>query len=117
MTAFSCTCHPNMKEAKPHCAIERRNVLYVGFCHSSVKSVYSSRGVNQQLERLPVRKREDRTTCVRPVRMKHPTGLISGKMAKFVSPTRPREVEAIPVADIFRKVRRVDTGCARQDPY
>jgi hypothetical protein len=50
MTAFSCTCHPNMKEAKPHCAIERRNVLYVGFCHSSVKSVCSSHGVINNLK-------------------------------------------------------------------
>jgi hypothetical protein len=58
------------------------------------------------------RKREAAlTTCVRPVRMKQCRGVISGKTAKLVSPTRPLDVEAMPAEDTARSTwKRLAAG-------
>ena len=37
--AFSCTCHPNIKEAKPHNVNASTNDLYVAFLQSLVKKI------------------------------------------------------------------------------
>ncbi len=39
-------------------------------------------------------------TCDRAVRAKQCTGLMSGTIAKLVSPTRPREVDEMPMWEI-----------------